>query len=87
MAHGMNGNGTVAIPRWLMWGFGLAITIFAGWAIRDRVRLGDDMDSVRERVVRLEAQLFTEAEAARMRETIRAYIDARIRQYHGGNQP
>jgi hypothetical protein len=84
MAPGVNGNGTVQIPKWMLWVVGLALGSFMTWAVNDRIRLGEQIVNLRERVGTMEATRFTAEQAAQQREVIRAYIDARLRQLPGG---
>lgn len=74
-------NGTVSVPKWLLWVVGVVFTAFIGWAVRDRERIGERLQNIDARLTREEAvDEATQADLARLRETIRAYIDTRLRE-------
>ena len=73
-------NGIVRLPMWMMGGVMTLFVALAMLVFNDRRELGRQIADLSSRVVSIEATRFTEADAARMREILRAYVDAQIRQ-------
>lgn len=47
----------VAVPAWAMWMLGVFFVAFLGWAINDRVKVGEMLTKIRVRLGNIETLL------------------------------
>ena len=53
----MEGVTYVAVPGWALAALGVLFAAFIGWAIHDRVRIGETLSKIRERLASIEQHL------------------------------
>ena len=87
MANGNSLNGHVAIPRYVMWLVGLLISTLVTVAVVDRRAIGQEMANMREDIAAIRETRFREADGLRLEQRLRAYIDQKIKEANGGNEP
>lgn len=50
-------EGVVVVPSVVAWGVGVVFVAFVGWAIRDRTKIGETIDDLRDRLTRVETKV------------------------------